>query len=66
MNYYKISKDNWSLTKRFDTLAEAQIGHEKWVNMFKNGNPSYLEDVSSASIKALYNGCEKERYYRTE
>jgi len=24
MNYYKISKDNWSLTKRFDTLAEAQ------------------------------------------
>lgn len=24
MNYYKISKDNWSLTKRFDTLEEAQ------------------------------------------
>lgn len=24
MNYYKITKDNWSLTKRFDTLEEAQ------------------------------------------
>jgi hypothetical protein len=24
MNYYKISKDLWSCTKRFDTLEEAQ------------------------------------------
>lgn len=24
MNYYKISKDNWSVVKRFDTLEEAQ------------------------------------------
>ena len=24
MNYYKITKDNWSVVKRFDTLEEAQ------------------------------------------
>lgn len=24
MNYYKISKDNWSVTKTFNTLQEAQ------------------------------------------
>jgi len=24
MNYYKIHKDLWSVTKRFDTLEEAQ------------------------------------------
>jgi hypothetical protein len=48
MNYYKISKDNWSCTKEFATLEEAQ---EFAASLGKGYEVEYIGPVEPISIE---------------
>ena len=48
MNYYKISKDNWSCTKEFATLEEAQLFAE---SLGKGYEVEYISPVEPISIE---------------
>ena len=48
MNYYKISKDNWSCTKQFATLEEAEAFAE---SLGKGYEVEYIGPVEPISIE---------------
>ena len=46
--YY--DNNEWTVVELYDTKEEAQIGHDKWVEVFRNKLPEKLTDVSTSYI----------------
>jgi hypothetical protein len=50
---------SWVIVELYDTIEEAQAGHDRWVEKMANP-PKELIDVSTSSIKSLYNALAEE------
>lgn len=63
-SFYNNNK--WVIVELYDTKEEAKKGHKKWVKIFEESLPEYLEDKSTAKIKQLFAkfGDNENKYYK--
>ena len=45
--------DRWIIVEQYDTKAEAEEGHKRWVALFTKGLPEKLVDVSECEINQM-------------
>ena len=54
----------WVIVELYDTKEEAEIGHDKWVNiMTADQLPKVLKDISTCGIAKLYEAVGGDRKY---
>ena len=58
----QYNDNSWVIVEMHDSKEQAEIGHAKWVEVFRKGAPETLEDVSTAEIAKLHAETEFEKY----
>lgn len=58
------NEDKWVIVEMYNSIQEAQKGHDKWIKVMTKPNlPKQLEDVSASFIAALAGG---DKVYKRE